>query len=78
MGNATIAQYQIQVGGKERPLTGFIDNDLTVDGRDFGYDLPPGFTASEDPSAWTAGADSSTNLFGAPQLTGGQVAQDRL
>jgi len=55
------AQQQIQVGRVERALAGLVDDQLAVDRRDLGHDLPTRLAADEDPAARSFVADAGAD-----------------
>ena len=69
------AQDQVQVGGVEGSLTGFVDDRFTGQRRDLRDDLPPGFAAHKDASARSNRTDLRARALRTPPLVLRKVDQ---
>src|SRR5258708_6041481 len=79
VGDALLAQDEVEVRRAERALARLVDDDLAGGGRELGDDLPAGLAAHEDAALGTEIADAHVlvvpGLARAPALVGRQVRQ---
>ncbi len=71
------AQQQVEVGGVERALARLVDDELAVDRRDLGHDLPARLAPDEDAPARAGVADAGADALRPPELVRRAVATGR-
>src|SRR5208337_4663116 len=69
------SQEEVQIGGVEGALPGFVDDDFSLQGIQFRDDVPPLFSTDENPAAGARVADPGADLPAAPSLVGRQIRQ---
>ena len=79
VGDAPLAQDQIEIGRAERSFAGLVDDRLARARRELGDDVPARLAADQDAPAGAAVADADAFISGrpsrSPALVGGQVGE---
>ena len=75
--NAAGIEDQLEIGSAERSLAGLVDDDLAGQWRKLRDNVPAGFAAHEDASAWPGVTDAGADLARAPALVRRQIGKVR-